>query len=265
MAANRIDETFAALRREGRKGLIGYLTYGDPDLDQSENDIREALRSGLDILELGVPYSDPTADGPTIQEASQRALSAGANLERVLDFVGRLRTEFDTPIVLFGYANPFYRHGFEASCEAAGRAGVDGFLIVDLPKEESPEVRAFMDQHGLHLIPLIAPTTGRERAAGILENAGGFVYYIMVTGVTGARESLAEDLAFHIGELRAVTSLPIAVGFGLSSGSQAHAAAEHADAAVVGSALIKAAHAGKISEFLHELRSGLDAGISPQA
>ena len=257
---NRIEQTFAELKKTGRKGLVGYLTAGDPDLEQSVQDVRAAIENGLDLLELGVPFSDPTADGPTIQEASQRALASGMDLEKALAMVAALRKESEIPVVLFGYANPIFRYGYEKLCADAAEAGVDGLLIVDLPYEEIPELRSFADANDLCLIPLVAPTTPPERAATILQGARGFVYYIMVTGVTGARDSVAPDIAPHVEALRACTDLPIAVGFGLSRGDQARAAGESADAVVVGSALVRAARDGGLPGLVREMHDALGGG-----
>jgi tryptophan synthase alpha chain len=256
---NRIDTTFAALKAAGRKGLVGYLTAGDPDAETSCRNLRTAIDAGLDILELGVPFSDPTADGPTIQAAAQRALAAGMTVAGCLDLVRRLRRDAALPIVLFGYANPFFRYGYERLCADAAGAGVDGMLVVDLPFEEADELRVHMAAHGLAFIPLIAPTTPPARAARILDGAGGFVYYIMVTGVTGARDTVAADLAGHTRALRALTDLPIAAGFGVRDGAQARRAAEAADAVVVGSALVNAARDGVLEALVTELRTALDA------
>ena len=255
---NRIETAFATLKAEGRKGLVGFLTVGDPDLEQSERDIRTALDAGVDVLELGVPFSDPTADGPTIQAASQRALKAGVTLRDVLDLVARIRADYETPIVLFGYANLFFRYGYELVCADAASVGVDGLLVVDLPYEESNEIRQFMGPEGLHFITLVAPTTPEPRLKKILTDAKGFVYYIMVTGVTGVRTALVEGLQDRVAALRNATPLPIAVGFGVSSGEQAKAAAVNADAVVVGSALIAAAREGTLESLVREIRSGLD-------
>lgn len=254
---NRITATFDALRRAGRKGLVGYLAAGDPDPEESERQVRLAVRGGLDILELGVPFSDPTADGPTIQAAAQRALASGMTLGKTLDLVARLRKDFDLPIVLFGYANPFFRYGYERVCADAREAGADGLLVVDLPFEEADELRRPADSRDLALIPLVAPTTRRERAARILGQARGFVYYIMVKGVTGARNETASDLGEHIRELRLCTDLPIAAGFGVSSASQARQVAAWADAVVVGSALVEAAREGRLAERVRELSESL--------
>jgi tryptophan synthase alpha chain len=258
---NRIDTRFAELKAAGRKGLVAYLTAGDPDLKASEENVRIALQGGVDVLELGVPFSDPTADGPTIQAAAYRALEAGTNLNDVLAMVKSLRKDFDTPIVLFGYANPFFRYGYERICRDAVDAGVDGFLVVDMPYEICGELKQHTDATDLRLIPLVAPTTAPERAGKILAAVQGFAYYIMVKGVTGARQELVMDLGERIADLRGVTGLPIAAGFGVSNGEQAAEVARTADAVVVGSALVRAAHEGGLTELVADLRRGID-GIS---
>lgn len=254
---NRIEQVFEDCRRKGRKALIGYLTAGDPDMAASEADVRTALKSGLDILELGVPFSDPTADGPTIQEAGRRALAAGVTVRGILDMVARLRKDFSAPIVLFGYANPLFAYGYEKLCADAKAAGADGLLVVDLPHEEWGELKPHADGNGLCLIPLIAPTTSPARALDVLSNADGFVYYIMVKGVTGARDWLAEDAAERIANLRQCTRLPIAAGFGISNGEQARATAALADAVVVGSALVEAAREGRLAGLVTELAAAM--------
>ena len=254
---NRIPDTFEQLKHHGRKALIGYLTAGDPDLAKSEENVRAALKEGLHVLELGVPFSDPTADGPTIQAASQRALAAGVTVRQILDLVARLRRDFSQPVVLFGYANPFFSYGYEKLCADAKAAGVDGLLVVDLPFEEQDELRPHAEKNDLCLIPLIAPTTSRDRAGQILKDAKGFVYYIMVKGVTGARDKLAEDVPERMEDLRRCTELPIAVGFGVSTGPQAREAAALADAVVVGSALVEAAHEGRLPALVREISAAL--------
>ncbi len=259
---NRIDQKMQALRAEGRKGFVAFLTAGDPDLTQSEADIRTALDNGVDVLELGVPFSDPTADGPVIQAASLRALENGMNLEKVLDLVRKIRKDYDQPIVLFGYVNLFFRYGYARLAEVAAEAGVDGVLVVDLPYEESGEIVEHLNNSGLYRIPLAAPTTGVERLKSILSDAGGFVYYIMVTGVTGARQSVRADLAERVQMLRSVSDLPIAVGFGVSNGDQAAEVAASADAVVVGSALITAAREGHLKELVQDIRAGIDKATS---
>jgi len=257
MQMNRITARFRELREEGRKGLVGYFTAGDPDPAASEKNIRTAIEHGVDVLELGVPFSDATADGPTIQEASQRALSAGMNVEKALEMVRNLRRDYALPIVLFGYANPFFCYGYERICGDAAEAGADGLLVVDLPFEEQEELGPCLDEHGLCLVPLIAPTTPVERAGRILKAARGFVYYIAVTGVTGARETLASDIGRHVTALRSCTDLPIAVGFGICCGALARQGGQGADAVVVGSALIRAAREGRLTELVEELAQAL--------
>ncbi len=255
---SRIEKTFERLRAYGRKGLVGYLTAGDPEVAASEARMRTALDHGVDILEVGVPFSDPTADGPTIQAASFRALQGGMDLQQTLALVSRLRTDYpEVPIVLFGYLNPIFYYGYEPFCEDAVAAGVDALLVVDLPYEESDELRQYMTPRGLEFIPLIAPTTPTERAREILKDAGGFVYYIMVTGVTGTRSADATDVKEHVDRLRTCTDLPIAVGFGVASGEQAAAVGDAADAVVVGSALINAANEERLAELVDDLHAAL--------
>ncbi len=250
---NRITKRFKELKEAGKKGFVGYLTAGDPDITASERDIRDALDNGLDVLELGIPFSDPTADGPTIQSAAQRALSTGMTLKKSLELVARLRKDYDTPIILFGYANPFFHYGYKKLCVDAVKVGVDGILVVDIPFGSDDEFMAEMRANGLCSIPLIAPTTPKARAKEILAEADGFVYYIMVCGVTGARNEVAVDISEHIGMLRECTDLPIAVGFGVSNGEQAGRVAKDADAVVVGSALIRAAREGELVDLVAEI------------
>ncbi|NLB60633.1 MAG: tryptophan synthase subunit alpha [Lentisphaerae bacterium] len=257
MATNRITQTLELLKGRGHKALIGYLTAGDPDMATSERHMRTALENGVDILELGVPFSDPTADGPIIQAAGQRALRAGATLHQILELAGRLRQSFTAPMVLFSYANPLLAYGYDKVCAAAAAAGLDGLLVVDMPLEEAAELRPHLQRHGLLHIQLVAPTTPPARAQAILAQAAGFVYYISVKGVTGTRADLAADLGAHIAELRQYTAQPIAVGFGISNGSQARAAAAHADAVVVGSALVRAAQEDRLADLVRELAAAL--------
>jgi tryptophan synthase alpha chain len=257
MMMNRISKRFAELKASGKKGFVGYLTAGDPDIVVSEANIRAALDNGLDVLELGIPFSDPTADGPTIQAAAQRALSSGMTLQKSLELVSRLREDYETPIILFGYANPFFHYGYKKLCKDAATAGVDGILVVDIPFGSDDGFRAEMQAHGLCSIPLIAPTTPEGRAKEILAEADGFVYYIMVCGVTGARVDVAVDVSEHINMLRRCTDLPIAVGFGVSDGEQAGRVAKDADAVVVGSALIRAACENKLDELVVEIKGAL--------
>lgn len=255
---NRLAHTFETLKTNGRKGLIGYLTAGDPDLAACEKRLRAALDGGVDVLELGVPFSDPTADGPVIQAAAQRALAAGVTLPRVLELVSRLRRDYAQPIVLFGYANPFFRYGYAKLARDAVEVGVDGVLVVDIPFEEQREIVGSIHERGLAYIPLVAPTTSPERMATILKGASGFVYAITVRGVTGQRSDLVLDMAEQVRAIRACSDLPVAAGFGIGNARQAAQAAEFADAVVVGSALIEAAQAGHLADKVRELRSALN-------
>ena len=254
---NRIITTLDTLQSQEKKALIGYLTAGDPDLETSERNIRIAINNGVDILELGVPFSDPTADGPTIQAAGQRALQAGTTLKKILALAKRLRRSFETPIVLFSYANPLCSYGYERLCADAVVCGIDGLLVVDMPFEESEELRKHMKPHGLLLIQLIAPTTPLERAEAILAQADGFVYYILVKGITGTREQLDVSVGTHVAELRKRVNIPVAVGFSISNGRQAREAAAFADAVVVGSALVQAARDGKLAALVRELAEAM--------
>lgn len=247
-------------RRAGRgKVLVGFLSAGDPDMAQSEQDVRAVLDAGVDVLELGVPFSDPTADGPTIQAAGQRALAAGANLKSIIDMAARVRSDYpEQPMILFGYANPFFAMGYEATAQSARQAGIDGLLVVDLPHEEAGEFEPLLRRNNLAMIPLIAPTTPRDRAAAILENARGFVYLISVTGVTGARSGIPDGFNEQVAALRSLTELPIVIGFGIGSGTQAARMGAVADGVVVGSALVQAARENRLIELVRELRKALD-------
>lgn len=236
---NRIDRTFAGLQAEGKKALVIFVSAGDPDLNVTERLLLNAAEAGADVIEIGVPFSDPMADGPTIQAASQRALAAGTTLPGILEMIGRVRARIETPLVLFSYYNVLFQYGVERLARDSARLGVDGWLVVDVPAEEADEVRPSLAEHGLHWITLLAPTTPRERAAELLAGATGFVYYITVTGVTGARTGLPQDLQAHLDEVKSLTELPVVAGFGISSADMARNVARHADGVVVGSALIQ--------------------------
>lgn len=250
---DRITKKFNDLKASKSKALIGYLTAGDPDMARSESHMRDGLRNGIDILEIGVPFSDPTADGPTIQAAGQRALRSGATLRSILAMAKRLRKSFDNPMVLFSYANPLFAYGYERLCSDAADSGIDALLVVDMPLEEAAELRGIARKNGLLWIPLIAPTTSMERACSIAAEAEGFVYYILVKGVTGKQKRIPAETRAHIESLRQCTSLPIAVGFGISNGRQAARAASYADGVVVGSALVEAARSRKLGLLVREL------------
>lgn len=254
---NRIQAKFEELKKQRRKALVGFLTAGDPDLEISEKNMRDALSNGVDILEIGVPFSDPTADGPIIQAAGQRALKAGTNLNRILRMASNLRRSFDNPFILFSYANPLFSYGYGKICADAAKSGIDGFLVVDLPFEEAEELRKPMRANGLIFIQLIAPTTSPERAKKLLATANGFVYYILVKGVTGKRFHLDPGIGAQLKKLRAYTKIPIAAGFGISNASQARVAVQHADAIVVGSALVEAARNNRLKTFVRQLANVL--------
>ncbi|HXH06582.1 MAG TPA: tryptophan synthase subunit alpha [Vicinamibacterales bacterium] len=268
----RIDATFDRLRAAGRAGLVAYVTAGDPDLRRSAA-IVEALESGgADVIELGVPFSDPLADGPVIQRASERALRAGATLERVLALAAEVRPRVRAPLVLFTYANPVVRLGVERFAAAAAEAGIDGVLVVDLPVDEH-EAQALRDRlqiRDIASIWLISPTTTVARIARAAELGRGFLYAISRLGVTGPRDRLAADAAEVVGRIRTVTRLPVALGFGISTPEQVAEAARLADAAVVGSALVAVIerHAAaadlpaRVAEAVRRLRAGCETAAA---
>jgi len=235
----RIDAAFRRLHASGERGLVVYLTAGDPTPAASLRYLRAAADAGSDIIEVGVPFSDPTADGPTIEAASRRALSAGMNVAGALELVRRFRRTHATPVVLFGYYNPFHRYGWPSLCEDARDAGIDGLLVVDLPFEERGEALPAIRKAGLDWIPLAAPTSGMARVRAVDRAGSGFLYLISVTGVTGVRKALPPQVAEWTRKVAEATRLPVAVGFGISSPAMAAAATRHADAAVVGSACVK--------------------------
>jgi len=261
----RIDAAFRRLRASGERGLVVYLTAGDPTPAASLRYLRAAADAGSDILEVGVPFSDPTADGPTIEAASRRALSAGMNVAGALELVRRFRRTHATPVVLFGYYNPFHRYGWTSLCRDARGAGVDGFLVVDLPFEERGEALPAIRKAGLDWIPLAAPTSGMARVRAVDRAGSGFLYLISVTGITGVRKALPAEVASWTRKVAEATRLPVAVGFGISSPAMAAAATRHADAAVVGSACVKIVERygrgsrgpAELSRFVRSLKKAL--------
>ena len=239
MSGNRLQRHFEAARQAGRRSLIVYLCGGDPDLASTERLVPALATAGADVIEIGVPFSDPLADGPTIQAASQRALAAGTTLAGLLDLVARLRRGgCEVPLVLMGYLNPIVRMGVGAFVDRAVAAGVDGCIVPDLPLEEAALLGGPAEARGLSLVLLAAPTTPPERLRAIGERTRGFLYYVSVTGVTGARAALPPELPAELDRVRAASRAPVAVGFGISEPAQARALAAHADAVVVGSALV---------------------------
>ncbi|HYA36565.1 MAG TPA: tryptophan synthase subunit alpha [Candidatus Binataceae bacterium] len=233
----RIAEVFEKCRERHQAALVPFIVAGDPDLDTTKRLVLEFEHRGADLIELGVPFSDPMADGPANQRALARGLNAGASLAAILSMVSELRSETSIPLVLFGYFNPIFHYGCARLCADAARAGIDGLLVVDLPVEEEGELRKPARAHGLDIIHLLAPTTPPDRAKTIARSSSGFLYYVSVTGVTGARTELASDLEHNVVNLRQLTSLPVGVGFGISTPDQAAAVARFADAVVVGSAI----------------------------
>ncbi|MBN1381770.1 MAG: tryptophan synthase subunit alpha [Deltaproteobacteria bacterium] len=235
----RIEDKLQYLKAKNEKALIFYLTAGDPGLDVMEALIYGLERAGADILEVGVPFSDPTADGPVIQAASQRALKNKTTLSGILHLIEKVRRKSDIPIVLFGYYNPVFIYGCRKFAKRAEEAGVDGLLIVDLPFEESPELRRYTDACGIDFISLIAPTTNNDRIKAIAAQSGGFLYYISITGVTGTAKPKPADVKKEVHRIKRITSLPVVVGFGITTPKEASAIAPLADGIVVGSALVK--------------------------
>lgn len=237
--SGRIAARFAALKEKKQSGLITFITAGDPDLDTCAKLLAGLPKAGADIIELGMPFSDPMADGPAIQAANLRALKKGIKLRKVLELVRNFRRQDqDTPLILMGYYNPIYIYGVEKFLRDAKEAGVDGLIIVDLPPEEDSEICLPAIQHGLNFIRLVTPTTDAKRLPAILKNAGGFLYYVSVTGITGGKVAQADPVQKAIAELRKHTALPVAVGFGITAPEQARAMAQVADAIVVGSAIV---------------------------
>ncbi len=235
---SRIADTFAALKAEGRPGLVTYITAGDPTLARTRDLLKALPGAGADVIELGVPFSDPLADGPVIQRATERALASGTTLDAVLALIAEVRAEVEAPIVLFTYANPIARMGFEAFADRARAVGVDGVLLLDVPIEEASEVQALLDARGIDTIFLLSPTTTPERLREAARLGRGFLYAISRLGVTGVRDQLAEGAEALVARIKRETSLPLALGFGLSRPEHVDAVGKWADAAVVGSGLV---------------------------
>lgn len=253
----RIDQSFAQLKSQGRKAFVAYIMGGDPDMETSLKVMQGLPEAGVDIIELGVPFTDPMADGPTIQLAGQRALEGGQTLEKTLDMVRRFRAGNDhTPIVLMGYYNPIYNRGVDQFLKDAKSAGVDGLIVVDLPPEEDSELCLPAQAAGLNFIRLATPTTDAKRLPKVLQNTSGFVYYVSITGITGAAAANAAQVAPEVARIKQSTDLPVIVGFGIATPDTAQAIASVADGCVVGSAIVKEIAAGKpVSEVLDYVRS----------
>ena len=242
----RIDDTFARLKADGKKAFVAYVMAGDPDLETSREIVLGLPAAGVDIIELGLPFTDPMADGPTIQLAGQRALDKGMTLDKTLDIARSLRATRDqTPIVLMGYYNPIYSRGVATFLTQAKEAGIDGLIIVDLPPEEDAELCIPAQEAGLNFIRLATPTTDDKRLPKVLQNTSGFVYYVSITGITGAAEASAADVAPEVARIKSQTDLPVIVGFGIKTPENARDIATIADGSVVGSAIVKLVENGK--------------------
>ncbi len=258
-----ISDAFSARKAQGKGTLIPYLTAGYPDEETSQRLMEGVAGAGADIIELGIPFSDPLADGPTIQRSSFQALEGGMTVGRTLDILRRFRHDYHTPVVLFTYLNPILRYGMDAFLSDAAAAGAQGLLLTDLPTGADPHLEGLITGSDLDLIRLLAPTTPMDRVGAVARGGDGFVYYISRTGVTGARQELREELGREVDALRKAIDLPIAVGFGISTPEQAASVAEVAEGVVVGSALINALDVGGVEravDFVRSLREGMDRG-----
>ena len=258
---SRIDTKFAELRAADRKAFVAYVMAGDPDYETSRDIVLGLPGAGVDIIELGLPFTDPMADGPTIQLAGQRALDQGMTLARTLDIARELRATGDeTPIVLMGYYNPIYSRGVDRFLTEAKEAGIDGLIVVDLPPEEDDELCIPAQKAGLNFIRLATPTTDDNRLPKVLSNTSGFVYYVSITGITGSAAAEAADVAPEVARIKAKTDLPVIVGFGIRTPEAAQAIAKVADGAVVGSAIVSEIASGKptaeVLEFVRSLADG---------
>lgn len=261
----RIDAKFADLKAAGKKAFVTYVMAGDPDYGTSLEVVKGLPAAGVDIIELGLPFTDPMADGPTIQLAGQRALDGGMTLERTLQLAADFRkTDDTTPIVLMGYYNPIYNRGVDKFLADAKAAGIDGLIVVDLPPEEDEELCVPAQAAGLNFIRLATPTTDDARLPKVLQNTSGFVYYVSITGITGAAEAEAGDVGPEVARIKAATDLPIIVGFGINTPEKAEKIASVADGAVVGSAIVSQIAAGKSPEevlaFVKSLADGAHKG-----
>lgn len=266
---NRIDQRFSELKQQGRRALIPFITAGDPAPRYTLGFMHALVDAGADVLELGVPFSDPMADGPVIQKACERALDAGTRLVDLFDIVAEFRqTDSQTPVVLMGYLNPVERIGYAAFARQAASAGVDGVLMVDMPPEEADELAPLLKENGIAAIFLVAPTTSKERAAVICAHGEGYLYYVSIKGVTGSAKLNATDVAEHLAPLRELTDLPLCVGFGIRDGQTAAEVAKVADGVIVGSALVNRiadnaaapeAIPGELKRVLGEMRTAMDA------
>jgi tryptophan synthase alpha chain len=256
---NRIDTTFKKLRARNKKAFIPYVMAGDPSLEKTRETVLLFERAGADIVELGVPFSDPLADGPTIQRAAERALDAGVTLRKVIGLVTDIRPACQIPIVLMTYYNPVFKYGVEGFVRDAARAGVDGVIIPDLPPEEAGELLRYSGGAHLATVFLMAPTSTEERIRKIARVSTGFIYYVSMTGITGSKLSLDSSIHESLSAIRGITKKPIAVGFGVSTPEEAKAVSESADGVIIGSAIVKKLHESPegLGEFMSELRRAI--------
>ncbi|NDW45044.1 tryptophan synthase subunit alpha [Ruegeria sp. PrR005] len=260
----RIDAKFAELNAQGKKAFVSYVMAGDPDFDTSLELVKGLPGAGVDVIELGLPFTDPMADGPTIQLAGQRALDGGMTLQRTLDLATEFRkTDGITPIVMMGYYNPIYSRGVGRFLADAKAAGIDGLIVVDLPPEEDAELCLPAQAAGLNFIRLATPTTDDKRLPRVLQNTSGFVYYVSITGITGSAEAQATDVGPEVARIKAATDLPVIVGFGINTPEKSRAIASVADGAVVGSAIVAQIGAGKpVAEVLAFVKTLSDGAHS---
>lgn len=257
----RIDKKFAALKAEGKKAFVAYIMAGDPNYETSLEIVKGLPNAGVDIIELGVPFTDPMADGPTIQLAGQRALAAGQTLQKTLDMAAEFRKNDDTtPIVMMGYYNPIFSRGVEKFLKDAKSAGVDGLIVVDLPPEEDSELCIPAQKAGLNFIRLATPTTDDQRLPKVLQNTSGFVYYVSITGITGAAEAEAGDVGPEVARIKSQTDLPVIVGFGIKTPERSKTIASVSDGAVVGSAIVSLIGQGKSTSEVLDFVRGLSDG-----
>lgn len=268
---SRLTRRFEKLKEQNRAALVTFITANDPNPEFFRQLLEGMPTAGADIIELGMPFSDPMADGPSIQLSSQRALKAGVTIDDVLSAVKEMREwEMDTPVILMGYYNPIYRYGPAEFAQAAANAGVDGVIIVDLPPEEAEELNQHLREHNLHMIFLAAPTTDKTRLPRVLDHASGFVYYVAIKGVTGTKSADMTEVGARIAEMREQTNLPLGVGFGIRTAAQAAEVARFADAAVVGSAIVdiiadgiddenrpEAGLSARVLDFVKDLSNGV--------
>jgi len=262
---SRIEAKFAQLRADNKKAFVAYVMAGDPNYDTGLEIVKGLPGAGVDIIELGMPFTDPMADGATIQLAGQRALEAGQDLEKTLQYARELRKEDDTtPIVMMGYYNPIYSRGVDAFLTDAKEAGIDGLIIVDLPPEEDEELCLPAQKMGINFIRLATPTTDDKRLPKVLQNTSGVLYYVSVTGITGAAEAQAADVAPEVARIKSKTDLPVIVGFGIRTPDAAESIAKIADGAVVGSAIVEKIGAGEsvadVLSFVRSLAEGTHRG-----